>query len=92
MAPASVKNGNSGRPGIRPRMTSSEAATKRARGWAPSWPNTAWLAEPRVPPLETSMPAASETIRAGIWVTRPSPTDSLMKTSAAWPRPMPWRR
>ncbi len=40
-------------------------------------------AEPRVPPLETRRPAASEMISAGICVTRPSPTDSRTNTSAA---------
>src|SRR6478735_4012782 len=50
----------------------------------------AFSAEPRVPPLETSRPAASETIRAGTWVTRPSPTDSFVKTSAAFASDRPW--
>src|SRR5271155_2938606 len=40
-------------------------------------------AEPRVPPLATRRPAAREMMRAGIWVTRPSPTESLVKMSAA---------
>ena len=44
---------------------------------------TALSAEPRVPPLATRRPAASEMMRAGIWVTRPSPTESLVKMSAA---------
>ena len=51
----------------------------------------AFSAEPRVPPFETSRPAASETIRAGIWVTRPSPTDSVVNTVAASAGDMPWR-
>ncbi|AIJ87133.1 Uncharacterised protein [Brucella melitensis] len=44
-----------------------------------------------MPPFDTRSPAASETIRAGICVTRPSPTDSLVKTSAACEISIPWR-
>ena len=44
-----------------------------------------------MPPLETSRPAASETISAGICETRPSPTDNLVNTSAALASDMPWR-
>ena len=65
------------------RRTISRAATNRALGYFTSWPSTACSAEPRVPPFETSRPAASETISDGICETRPSPTDSLVKTSAA---------
>ena len=36
-----------------------------------------------MPPLATSRPAASEMMSAGICETRPSPTDSLVKTSEA---------
>ena len=57
----------------------------------PSWANTAFSVEPRVPPFDTSRPAASETISAGICVTRPSPTESLVNTSAAAAGDMPWR-
>ena len=87
----SVRNGTAGRPGTMAKAIIRAAATKSARGYAPSWPRIACSADPRVPPLETRRPAARETIRAGICETRPSPTDSRVNTSAASERGMPWR-
>ena len=52
---------------------------------------TALSAEPRVAPLETSRPAASATMSAGICVTSPSPTESLVNTSMARSGGSPWR-
>ena len=49
------------------------AVTPRARGKAPSWPNTAMSARPATPALDTRRPAATEMIRPGIWETSPSP-------------------
>ena len=45
-----------------------------------------------MPPLATTRPAASEMISAGICVTRPSPTDSFVKTSTASEIGMPCRK
>jgi hypothetical protein len=60
-------------PGIRA-MTPDEAETMpRATGFIDSWRVRAALAEPSTPALETTRPAAIEMIRAGIWLTRPSP-------------------
>ena len=52
-------------------------------GLPPSWRIMATSAEPSTPPLVTTMPAAVETRRAGIWLTRPSPTVRVVKVAAA---------
>ena len=44
-----------------------------------------------MPPFVTTMPAAVETRRAGIWLTRPSPMVSVVKVAAASDSAMPWR-
>jgi hypothetical protein len=62
-----------GMPGIRA-MTPDEAETMpRATGFMASWVVRALLALPSTPALDTTIPAAIEMIRAGIWLTRPSP-------------------
>ncbi len=52
------------------------AAMPSAFGIVASWRAMALSAEPETPAFDTSRPAAVETISAGIWVTRPSPTVS----------------
>jgi transposase len=45
----------------------------RATGFMASWVTRALSAAPSTPALDTRKPAAIEMIRAGIWLTRPSP-------------------
>ena len=67
-----------------PAATISAAGhAERLRDRATSWPNSALSAAPSTPALETSRPAAVETISAGICVTRPSPMVSRVKVCAA---------
>ena len=47
-----------------------------ARGYATSCRPSAPAAAPRTPALDTRRPAAVDTIRAGTWLTSPSPTVS----------------
>ena len=63
-------------PGRRPANTATPAAMARPCGLVKSWLPIALSAAPSTPALETSMPAATETMSAGICVTRPSPTVS----------------
>ena len=79
-----MAKGRKGRPGTTPSTEHQEGREKqRGSDSCSSWPSTAFSAEPRVPPLATSRPAASEMISAGICDTRPSPTENLVKMSAA---------
>ena len=55
-------------------ITPAQAETMpRPTGFIASWATSALSAEPSTPALETRKPAAMEMIRAGIWLTRPSP-------------------
>ena len=47
-----------------------------ARGWKKTWLVISLPRLDSLPARVTMMPAAVEMIRAGIWVTRPSPTVS----------------
>lgn len=70
----STAKGMKGRPGRSARPISSTADMPNALGKRPSCSPSASPARPFIPPFDTSRPAAVETIRAGIWLTRPSPT------------------
>ena len=76
--PASARNGSIGRPGIRLSTAAAPAAIASGLGLEPSWRTRAASAVPSVPPLVTTMPAAVDTSSAGIWLTSPSPTVSVV--------------
>ena len=60
-------------PGIRPITPAAAETMPRLTGFMASWVTRALSAEPSTPALDTRKPAAIEMIRAGIWLTRPSP-------------------
>ena len=73
-------------------MTASTPAAPaaNARGLEPpSWRMMVASVLPSMPPLVTTMPAAVETRRAGIWLTKPSPTVKVVKVAAALVKLMP---
>ncbi len=76
-------NGTNGTPGTSARQKARNEATPSAAGWALSCPKNALSVEPLMPALVTSMPAAVETISAGICDTRPSPTVRRVKVWVA---------
>ncbi|MPN33269.1 hypothetical protein SDC9_180754 [bioreactor metagenome] len=57
----------------------------RLIGFMASWATRALSAEPSTPAFDTRKPAAIEMIRAGIWLTRPSPMVMIVYDEAAWP-------
>ena len=62
-----------GMPGMIASTPAAAETMPRLIGLVASWVTRALSAEPSTPALETRKPAAIETIRAGIWLTRPSP-------------------
>jgi hypothetical protein len=70
------ENGIIGMPGSTPARAAMTAAIARPCGFVNSWMPIALSAAPSTPAFDTSMPAATETIRAGICETMPSPTVS----------------
>ena len=77
--PASARNGSAGSPGSSASTVAAPAAIASGFGLPPSWRISAASALPSMPPLVTTMPAAVETSSAGICVTSPSPTVSVVK-------------
>ncbi|MNR34582.1 hypothetical protein D3C85_1523680 [compost metagenome] len=73
---ARAANGISGMPGIRPIRPAAPETTPSDTGLLASWLTRALSAVPSTPAFDTRKPAATETMMAGIWVTRPSPTVS----------------
>ena len=71
---AKTKNGNLGMPGSTASAASRKAQTPSTLGRPPSCPNKARSVAIESPALVTTKPAAVATIRAGICVTKPSPT------------------
>ncbi len=65
--------GRMGMPGTRAMTPAAAETMPRPTGLEASWVTRALSAEPSTPDLETRKPAAMEMIRAGIWLTRPSP-------------------
>ena len=84
-------NGSVGSPGINARTPAAPAAIASGFGLPPNWRIMAMSAEPSTLPFVTTMPAAVETSSAGIWLTSPSPTVSVVKVAAASANGMPWR-
>ena len=68
----------SGMPGTKPITPEAAATMPSATGFIASWVYSALSAEPSTPDLETRKPAAMEMIRAGTWLTRPSPMVSTV--------------
>ncbi len=69
MAPKKMR----GMPGTSPMTPEAADTTPSATGLRASCSTIALSAEPSTPAFDTRKPAAIEMIRAGIWVTRPSP-------------------
>ena len=63
-------------PGSSAREPRRKAHIPIARGWPPNCLNSVFSVAPEIPALVTTRPAAVDTIKAGIWVTSPSPTVS----------------
>ena len=73
-APAArAANGMIGMPGISASMPADAETMPSAIGFMASWATRALSADPSTPAFDTRKPAAIEMIRAGIWLTRPSP-------------------
>ena len=89
--PASARKGSIGIPGSTAIIAAAPAAIASGFDCAPSCPIITSSAVPSVLPLVTTMPAATETSSAGIWLTRPSPTVRTEKVCAASPMDMPCR-
>ena len=62
-----------GMPGMKAITPAAAETMPRLIGFMASWLTRALSAEPSTPALDTRKPAAIEMIRAGIWLTRPSP-------------------
>ena len=69
-------NGRVGSPGIRAKPKSTTATIAMARGWKKIWEVISAPMLDSLPARLTMMPVAVDTISAGIWATRPSPTVS----------------
>ena len=70
--------GRSGIPGTTPITPAAADTMPRLTGLVASWVTRALSAAPSTPALETRKPAAMEMIRAGTWLTRPSPMVSTV--------------
>ena len=73
-----MRNGSFGIPGISRSTTAAPAAS--LSGWRRrvSWAITSEPMSPSLADLVTMMPVATESSRAGIWETRPSPMVSRL--------------
>ena len=75
-APAPIDTrakGMIGMPGIKAITPAAAETMPKATGFMANCATRALSAEPSTPALETRKPAAIEMIRAGIWLTKPSP-------------------
>lgn len=71
---ASNRNGKTGVPGRIAIAVASNELMPNALGYWVNWPEMALSVDSVRPPLETIKPAAVDTINAGIWLIKPSPT------------------
>ena len=65
--------GITGMPGMRATTPDVAETMPRLMGFMANCVTSALSVEPSTPALDTRKPAAIEMIRAGLWVTRPSP-------------------
>ena len=72
-----------GRPGNSARMPAAADAIISGLAFDPSWEASLPCILPSMAPLDTTMPAAVETSRAGICETSPSPTVRVVKVASA---------
>ena len=89
--PARARNGSIGNPGINASTTAAPDAIASGFGLPPNCRIIATSADPSVPPLVTTMPAAVDTSNDGICDTNPSPAVRVVKVAAASANGIPWR-